>query len=253
MRFTHYLASWLVLAVVAVSLSSQELAEAGPTSGNALESLPRDLEVKLALSALPPHLRSEATVYILDPAKGYVLERQGTNGFNCFVERTDYMRAQFRNDLLYGISFDPEGSRTIMPVSFDVARLRAEGKLSPEELKQEILRRFKEGVYHSPARPGISYMLSPVMRLYQGPGSQETKFMNMPHLMFYAPNMAPKDFGAGPVMGPYPYPFQPGPHGYMIVNMGAAEKAQINQDEQDLIKEACAYRADFCMTAPKPN
>jgi hypothetical protein len=31
---------------------------------NTIEPLPRDLEIQLALSALPPHLRDNATVYI---------------------------------------------------------------------------------------------------------------------------------------------------------------------------------------------
>jgi hypothetical protein len=34
---------------------------------NKLEPLPRDLEIQLALSALPPHLRDSATVYVLNP------------------------------------------------------------------------------------------------------------------------------------------------------------------------------------------
>jgi hypothetical protein len=75
----------------------------------------------------------------------------------------------------------------------------------------------------------------------------------MPHLMFYAPNMTPKDFGAGPVMGPYPNSLQPGPHGYMIVNMGATEKAEINRQERDLIEEACAYSANLCLEGASPK
>ena len=34
---------------------------------NKLATLPRDLEIQLALSALPPHLRDNATVYVLNP------------------------------------------------------------------------------------------------------------------------------------------------------------------------------------------
>jgi len=138
------------------------------SSENVLEAMPKDLEVRLALSALPPYLRSDATVYILDPAKGYTAEQKGTNDFTCFVERTDWVRADFRNDLFIPECFDAEGTRAIVPVSFDVARLRAEGKLTPEQLKVEISRRFKDAEYRSPARPGISYMLSPVQRLYGG-------------------------------------------------------------------------------------
>jgi hypothetical protein len=35
-----------------------------------IESLPQDLEIQLALSALPRHLRDNATVHILNPLKG---------------------------------------------------------------------------------------------------------------------------------------------------------------------------------------
>ena len=53
-----------------------------------LEPLPRDLEIQLALSALPPHLRDNATVYVLNPDKGFEIARKGTNGFDAFVART---------------------------------------------------------------------------------------------------------------------------------------------------------------------
>ena len=179
------------------------------SNGNSLERMPRDLETRLALSAAPPYLRADATVYILDPAKGYTLERDGTNGFTCFVERTDWVREDYRNDLLIPECFDAEGTRTIIPLSFDVARLRAEGKLNAHELKMEISRRFQDGTYRSPSRPGVSYMLSPIQRLYGGPTSKETRTVNMPHFMFYAPNLTSRDVGGGPIMGRYPYLINP--------------------------------------------
>jgi len=55
---------------------------------NKIEPLPRDLEIQLALSALPPHLRDNATVYTLNPDKGFEVARKGTNGFHAFVART---------------------------------------------------------------------------------------------------------------------------------------------------------------------
>ena len=225
-------------------------AAAGPAHAAAqtpLDQLPRDLEIRLALSALPPHLRAGATIFVLDVTKGYVTARQGSNGFACFVERTDYVRAQFRDDLLVPICFDPEGTRTIEPVSFDVARMRAEGKLSAREVKDEIMRRFREGVYRSPARPGISYMIAPIMRLYMGPDSKDIATMNMPHYMFYAPNLTSGDFGGGKIFGEYPYLANPGPHAYMILHVGAAEKAEINRENQALLEEICAYRALYCL------
>lgn len=69
----------------------------------------------------------------------------------------------------------------------------------------------------------------------------------MPHYMFYAPNLTKNDIGGGPVMGRYPYLVNPGPHAYMIVNVGETEKAQINREERELLEEVCACRSDFCL------
>jgi hypothetical protein len=232
--------------ITLASLTFNSPVRAQGTNASQLDAIPRALEVRLALSAAPPHLRSEATVYILDLAKGYILERKGGNDFTCFVERTDWVRADFRNDLFIPECFDEEGTKTIVPVSFDVARLRAEGKLSALQLKEEITRRFKEGIYRSPGRPGISYMLSPIQRLYGGPESRDTRTVNMPHYMFYAPNLTKNDVGGGPVMGQYPYLINPGPHAYVIVNVGETEKAQISQEEHEFLKDLCDFRSYFC-------
>jgi hypothetical protein len=232
---------------VAAAASFGTAGRATAADDAALEPLPRGLEINLALSALPPHLRTDATIFVLDPKTGYVRARAGNNGFTCFVERTDYVRAQYRDDLLVPICFDPEGTRTIELVSFDVARYRAEGILGARDLKNLIMQRFKDGVYHSPARPGISYMIAPVMRLYMGPESKDIATMNMPHYMFYAPNLSNADFGGGKTFGPYPYLANPGPHAYMILHVGAAEKAEINREHQGLLKEICAYRALYCL------
>jgi len=51
-------------------------------------ALARDVEIQLALSALPPHLRDNAAVYVLNPEKGFELARKGTNGFHALVART---------------------------------------------------------------------------------------------------------------------------------------------------------------------
>src|SRR6266566_2027308 len=64
------------------------IAAAKNAPAKTIEPLPRDLEVQLALSARPPHLRDNATVYVLNPAKGFEVARKGTNGFHAFVART---------------------------------------------------------------------------------------------------------------------------------------------------------------------
>jgi len=75
-----------------------------------IQPLPRDLEIQLALSALPPQLRDSATVYVLNPDKGFEVAREGTNGFHAFVARTgdDAMQGawpltKYPEDVLYPI------------------------------------------------------------------------------------------------------------------------------------------------------
>src|SRR5438105_2377316 len=99
-----------------------------------IEPLPRDLEIQLALSALPPHLRDDATVYVLNPEKGFEVVRKGTNGFHAFVARTgdDTFRGSwpfnaYRDDILYPISFDEAGAKAQMRVFFDAAEMQARG------------------------------------------------------------------------------------------------------------------------------
>ena len=75
----------------------------GQKSGDwKLEKMPADLEMEFALSALPPHLRDAATVYLLDPEKGYYIARKGTNGFCAFVDRTDWEWGEFAKGQLCG-------------------------------------------------------------------------------------------------------------------------------------------------------
>src|SRR5215471_3321053 len=106
-----------------------------------LDKMPAELESELALSALPAHLRSEATVYLLDPAKGYYVSHQGTNGFICFISRTDWEWGEFRKDLAAPMAYDPEGPRRILPVYNEVAAMRASGKFTALQIKDSIINR----------------------------------------------------------------------------------------------------------------
>src|ERR1039458_8098145 len=128
-----------VIVVLYLSLSAS--AQNGQASGgNRIEPLPRDPEIQLALSALPPHLRDNATIYVLNPDKGFEVARQGTNGFHAFVARTgdDSFRGswpltKYRDDILYPISFDEAGAKAQMELFFDAAEMQAKGT-PPEEL-----------------------------------------------------------------------------------------------------------------------
>ncbi len=104
---------------------------AAQTYGEPLTGMPRELEIKYALSALPPHLRDGATVYVLDLAKGYVMARQGTNSFSCFVARTEYSRAHFGDNLFIPVGYDTEGGEELSARVFRRRPLTDRGKDQP--------------------------------------------------------------------------------------------------------------------------
>jgi hypothetical protein len=221
-----------------------------------LEKMPVKLETDFALSALPPQLRQNATVYLLDPKKGYYIAHKGSNGFICFVTRTEWEWNEFRKDNAAAISYDAEGARTIFPVSMDVAAMRATGKFTPLQIKNIVIDRIKKGVYKAPSRAGISYMLAPVMRTYPGkPDHHDVMTMNMPHYMFYAPYITNTDIGNipdgqadGPVVinpGAMWLGERKGPYGFIILPAGATERAKIMSDNKELLKRLVAYKSYF--------
>src|ERR1700722_13468838 len=144
--------------------------------GTALDKMPTDLETALALTALPPTVRPAATVYLLDPAKGFYVARKGTNGFACLISRTEWEWGKFRKDIFAPMGFDVEGVRKIFPIYRDEAAMRASGKFTAQQVKDTILNRIKKGIYKAPATGGICYMLAPIMRVYTGnPGDENQK------------------------------------------------------------------------------
>ena len=218
-----------------------------------LDKMTPDLEKDFALSSLPPHLRNDATVYLLDPQKGYYIAQKGSNGFVCFVTRTEWEWGKFRKDVAAAISYDAEGARTIFQVYKDVAAMRASGKYTALKIKDIVLNRIRKGIYKAPARPGISYMLAPVMRAYPGNADNDQVItMSMPHYMFYAPYLTNKDIGGSD--DGWPQVINPGalllgarkgPFGYIILPVGEIEKAKIINDNQELLKRLKAYNPYF--------
>jgi hypothetical protein len=215
-----------------------------------LEKMPVDLERDYALSSLPPHLRNDATVYLLDPAKGYYMAKKGTNGFVCFISRMEWEWGEFRNDYTMPISFDAAGTKAIVPIYLDVAAMRASGRYTARQIKDVVIARIKKGTYKVPSRPGISYMLEPIMRGYPGtPNNDRIITMSMPHYMFYAPYMNNDDIGGDNNNGPLVsnpdntvFGDKKGPYGYTIMPAGEKEAAQIMKDNSALIKRLVAYK-----------
>ncbi|WP_162914055.1 hypothetical protein [Taklimakanibacter lacteus] len=221
-------------------------------AGTTLDQMPPRLETRFALSALPPAMRDKATVYLLDPKTGYRLSREGTSGVACLVQRTQWELADFRNDIYYAVCYDAAGAETYLKYVRDAAALRAQG-LGPEALKAEIEKRYRDRTYKVPEKPGLSYMIGPVMRTI-GPPDLEVHTMAMPHLMFYAPFLTNADIGALPdlanpasLQSPFIDRQGNGEQSYMIQMVGAAEKARILADEKELVDELCAYRNVLCL------
>ena len=116
---------------------------------SAIEPLPRDLEIQLALSSLPAHLRDDATVYVLNLDKGFEVVRKGTNGFHALVARTgdDAMRGswpltEYPDDILYPISWDQAGATAQLRVFLDIAEMQAKAT-PPQEVKRIIQQRYR--------------------------------------------------------------------------------------------------------------
>jgi hypothetical protein len=219
-----------------------------------IEALPRDMEIELAASALPKHLRDNATIYVLDPRKGFEVVRKGTNGFSALVARTgdDAFRGswpltEYPKDVLYPIGFDAAGTTTHMRVFFDAAQAQAKG-MPAGELKKLIQERFKSGHYKPPARAGLSYMLAPIMRTYDDPEtSPKISTSSHPHVMYYAPNVSGKDIGSGELGGVYPHIIMPGPHGLIVQALDTKEKAAINKQYAGLLQQLCKLEQAWCL------
>ena len=219
-----------------------------------LEKMPVDLEADYALSALPPHLRNDATVYLLDPQKGYYVAHQGSNGYICFISRTEWEWSEYRNDLCTPISYDAEGARSIFPVYMAVAAMRASGRYKATQIRDSIIHGIVTGVYKAPSKPGISYMLAPVMRVFPGnPDIKEPVTVSMPHYMLYAPylteaNARYKQGTHGLILANPDNSILgdgKGPFGYIIIPASETEKAVIVEDGQNLLKRLVAYKAYF--------
>lgn len=250
-----YFNSWRSVLWVILTCSIFTGCRGQATGDWKLEKMPAGLETDFALSALPPNLRQAATVYLLDPLKGYYVSRQGTNGFVCFIERTEWEWAEFRQDVATPISYDAEGAKTIMPVYLDVAAMRASGKYSPVQIRDTVITRIKSGYYKAPSRPGISYMESPMMRVYTSndPGNNHVASVSMPHCMYYAPYLTYADLGIDSLSTQPPFLVNPdarvlggkGPYEYIITPLNEAETAAVRESGKNLLQRLVEYKPYF--------
>lgn len=182
----RYLLGLSILVIAGGMLHGQIKADSAIQSQALLSP---DKEIELALKAAPVHLRNAATVYIFGK-RGYEKTRTGTNGFNCMVNRDGTQTGDFT---LHPTCWDPEGSRTILPVMLRVGELIAQNKSAPE-IKRDIDEGFTQGRFHSPTKSGIAYMLAGDVKFDPKTGQlAETVFP--PHYMVYAPGVSNADIG----------------------------------------------------------
>lgn len=219
---------WLVLAAHFATSGQDSTQKATPTAsqtaataaeqGSRLEepkpaydfSLSREEKIKLAESAAPAEISGKATVYVLERG-GYVKVREGTNGFSCFVDRQTPWNEE-------PTCFDAEGSATTLLTRLYAEEQRAKGK-SEEQIKASIEEGYKSGQFSAPRKPGIVYMLSDKVFLFDE-GSRKIVHAP-PHLMFYAPYATSKDIGSPPNGINMPHLIREGqPDAYIIVFPG---------------------------------
>jgi hypothetical protein len=244
-----------LFAATFVGVAAESLGQATDTT---IEQLPAKLETQFALSAAPPRVRDQATVYLLDPGKGYHLSRQGANGVTCIVQRTAWELADFRNDIYIPLCYDAVGTKTYLKVIMDAAVLRAQG-MSAAALKAEIEKRFRDKTYKVPEKAGVSYMVAPIQRTV-APPDKKVHTVPLPHVMFYAPGLTNEDIGAVPDLRDHSSLLHPfidrqgnDEQSYVIQLLGEAEKARILADEKALVDALCAYRDVLCLTGESPT
>lgn len=170
--------------------------------------IPREEEIALAMSAGPPGITKDATIYILERGKGYIAARNGTNGFACLVNRD-------QPDTLEPECFDPEGVETIMPVEMEKAKLRELG-MQQEEISAKIAAGYESGIYRAPRKGGVTYMLSTENKVFNG----RSVISYPPHVMIFAPYLKNSDIGADFKDPAMPWVLNEGsPHAYIMVTV----------------------------------
>lgn len=152
----------------------------------------RNAEVALARTAAPESISHDATVRVLG-RRGYETAVEGRNGFVCIVERAWMSppdNPEFWNPKIRGpVCFNPPAARSVLPVTYKRTEMVLAGKTQSEVVEGNKAA-FDKGEL-PPLEPGaMSYMMSKEAYL------TDDDDHNLAHLMFYAPALDGKDWGA---------------------------------------------------------
>ena len=222
-----------------------------------LVNLPQDLEIELALSALPQDLQDGAAIYVRDAKKGFVLHRKGTNEWTTFVARTSVRfyaaewEYEYPSDQLIPIAYDKVGMSNHAIPFFDIERMRING-VSAKEAKEILRRRFTDGTYKAPTQGGTSYMFAPIHRAYMEPAkSGLIGTVNFPHHMPYAPHLNPATLGSMDPLGRAGTldhgGADTGPHGYFYFMVQPDQAGAIRTKYADLLQRLCKQHTNWCL------
>ena len=184
------------------------MASAGGAAGQDYEDLPRDQEIKLAMSAGPPTVSKDADVYVFAES-GFEKAVDGENEWSCLVVRTAADKAQ-----LAPMCLNPHATRSVLPAYLAEGKLQREGR-AQDDIQRELSRRFESGDLPLPEGPAYTYMLSSGQRL--GPNGGRFK----PHFMLYMPGATNELIGGDPGNQAFPFvgPYEGHPLATVVIIM----------------------------------
>jgi hypothetical protein len=146
------------------------------------------VEIALAVSAAPPELSNQATVYAVRDGQVLTL-RRGSNGSACVVAR------DLHGGSLYPICYNAEGARTVLARELLDVRLRSLGA-SEDSVERAVAAGYASGQLETPKSLAMAYMMSPRQVLFSSPRPEGRRVGAWhPHLMFYVPGATPSMFG----------------------------------------------------------
>lgn len=200
-------AACLAAACFAGALTPSLAQTPGPTAMAPLAQylMPRADEVALARSAAPASISAGARVLVLGRG-GYVEAAKGGNGFVCLVKRS--WGAPVRNPTFWQpairgpICYNAAAAASVLPIYLFRTRLALAGN-SAEAIGRALVAARARHELPSPSWGAMCYMMSK-QEYVRGSSPQWH-----PHLMFFAPGAAARQWGAnlpGSPLGADDYP-----------------------------------------------
>ena len=152
----------------------------------------RDAEIALARSAAPDAISGDAKILVLG-RHGYETAVEGKNGFVCVVERgwmSPSDAPEFWNPKIRGpICFNPPAARSVLPTTYKRTEMVLSGR-TRDEIIEGNKAAFEKGELPALEPGAMSYMMSKTAYL------TDRDDHNIAHLMFYAPPLDGKSWGA---------------------------------------------------------